>query len=252
MSDDTSLPPTSRCALAADGVVFAYDDVPVVDGITLDVGGSSSIALMGPSGSGKSTLLLLLAGVLQPDEGEVRYGGRSLGDLGDAGRARLRRQDFGFVFQRANLLPELTVLENTLLGRWIDGDWSAESVVAARGRLGSLGISELVDRYPDQLSGGQLQRAAIARALMSRPAIVFADEPTGALDRQTGDRVIEALTTSCRANDAALVVVTHDPVVAACCERTVTFVDGRITDDTYRPAMGEATGRAGRPASEVA
>jgi len=232
-SDDTAMQKTTS-ALATRDLVFAYDDTPVINGVDLTIEPGSSIALMGPSGSGKSTLLLLLAGVLTADQGDVYYRGRSLSSMGEPERTRLRRQAFGFVFQRANLLPELSIIDNTLLGRWIDGDWTQSTVVNAERWLAAVGLDQFRDRFPDQLSGGQLQRAAIARALVAGPVAVFADEPTGALDRATGDQVMSTLLSSCRNNGATLIVVTHDPVVAAGCDRTISLLDGRIVDDTYR------------------
>jgi len=197
-------------------------------GVDLTVGPGESVAIMGPSGSGKTTLLHLLAGVLPPTAGVVRWDGRSVSDMSDRERTALRRRDFGFVFQSGQLLPELPAQENAALPLMLDGVGRAEATARARQWLGHLGLAGMEERRPGELSGGQAQRVAIARALVGSPGVIFADEPTGALDRTTGWEVMKALTTASHAQGAALVVVTHDLEVARWCGRIVEMRDGRI------------------------
>lgn len=216
-----------------------------LDGIDLDVARAESLAIMGPSGCGKTTLLHVLAGILRPSTGEVLHEGTDLAALGDRRRTRLRRSAFGFVFQDGQLLPELTALENVILPRMLGGAARRTAAADARTWLDRLGLAGMHDRRPGQLSGGQAQRVAIARALAGRPQVVFADEPTGALDQATGRVVLEVLVESCRDSGASLVMVTHDPAVAATCARTVAMQDGRIVQVYQRgPAQGPATGGA--------
>jgi putative ABC transport system ATP-binding protein len=207
-----------------------------LDGVDLDVARADSLAVMGPSGCGKTTLLHLLAGILTPTSGTVHHEGTDLASLGDRRRTRLRRSDFGFVFQDGQLLPELTALENVILPRMLGGTSRRAASAEAASWLDRLGLSGMHDRRPTQLSGGQAQRVAIARALAGRPSVVFADEPTGALDQGTGQAVLQILVESCRESGAGLVMVTHDASVAGACRRTVTMQDGRIAREFVRPA----------------
>lgn len=197
-------------------------------GVDLEIAPGESIAIMGPSGSGKTTLLHLLAGVLAPTSGTVSWCGRDLAAMSDAQRTKLRRSEFGFVFQSGQLLPELPAQENAALPLLLTGMDRKLSVDLARQQLARLGLAGLEHRRPGELSGGQAQRVAIARALVSDPEVIFADEPTGALDRATGWEVMRALKESAYICGAALVVVTHNPEVAHWCSRTVTMADGRI------------------------
>ncbi|WP_425548344.1 ABC transporter ATP-binding protein [Brachybacterium paraconglomeratum] len=214
-----------------------------LDGVDLDIARADSLAVMGPSGCGKTTLLHILAGILTPTSGTVHHDGTDLATLGDRRRTRLRRSDFGFVFQDGQLLPELTALENVILPRMLGGTSRRAATAEAASWLDRLGLSGMHDRRPGQLSGGQAQRVAIARALAGRPSVVFADEPTGALDQATGQSVLQILVDSCRETGAALVMVTHDAKVAAACRRTVTMQDGRIAQEFLRPdAAAEPTG----------
>ena len=206
-----------------------------LDGVDLDIARADSLAVMGPSGCGKTTLLHILAGILTPTSGTVHHDGTDLAALGDRRRTRLRRSDFGFVFQDGQLLPELTALENVILPRMLGGVSRRTATAEARGWLDRLGLQGMHDRRPTQLSGGQAQRVAIARALAGRPSVVFADEPTGALDQTTGQAVLDILVETCRDSGAALVMVTHDAKVAAACRRTVTMRDGRIAGEFLRP-----------------
>ncbi|GAA1733619.1 ABC transporter ATP-binding protein [Brachybacterium phenoliresistens] len=212
---------------------------PALNGIDLDIQVAESLAVMGPSGCGKTTLLHVLAGIIAPTDGTVHHGGQPLQDLSDAARTRLRRSAFGFVFQDGQLLPELTALENVILPRMLAGSSRRTATADARGWLDRLGLAGLHDRRPGQLSGGQAQRVAIARALAGRPTVVFADEPTGALDQATGHAVLEVLTEASREAGASLVMVTHDPAVAAVCERTIAMRDGRIEQQFRRRSAAE-------------
>lgn len=205
-------------------------------GVDLEIAPGESVAIMGPSGSGKTTLLHCLAGILPPTSGQVIWAGRDLATMSDGERTALRRHDFGFVFQSGQLLPELPAEENAALPLMLGGVPRAQAVEAARQWLGYLGLAGMEDRRPGELSGGQAQRVAIARALTCSPGVIFADEPTGALDQQTGQEVLRVLREATQATGASLVVVTHDPQVAAWCARTVRMRDGRVeSPDTGEP-----------------
>jgi putative ABC transport system ATP-binding protein len=197
--------------------------------VDLTIGAGESVAIMGPSGSGKTTLLHCLAGILRPTAGSVTWRGADLTALSDARRTVLRREDFGFVFQSGQLLPELPAVENVALPLMLAGTSRRDACALASRWIDHLGLGGLQDRRPGELSGGQAQRVAIARALVGAPGAVFADEPTGALDRATGHDTMQVLTESTHAAGATLVVVTHDPEVARWCSRTIQMQDGRIT-----------------------
>jgi putative ABC transport system ATP-binding protein len=201
---------------------------PALDRVSLEISSGEAVAIMGPSGSGKSTLLNLVAGLDRPTSGSVAVGGSDLGRLGEAGLARFRRDQIGFVFQFFYLLPNLTALENVLIPAQLSGN-----VVQGRAQqlLNQLGIADIADRYPARLSGGQQQRVAIARALINKPALLLADEPTGALDTQTGDQVMELLGDLHR-DGQTILLVTHDAKLATRhAARVLTVQDGRIVDD---------------------
>lgn len=192
------------------------------------LGEGETVAVMGPSGSGKSTLLHALAGIITPTSGTVMFRGANLAAMGDAERTRLRRGAFGFVFQSGQLLPELPAVENIALPMMLGGAGYREATDRAVLWLERLGLRALAAQRPGEMSGGQMQRIAIARALAVNPAVVFADEPTGALDQATGREIMGILMDTARANGSAVVVVTHDPNVAAFCSRTVRMRDGRL------------------------
>jgi len=218
--------------LAGRGLVKKYGSTTALDGVDVEVGERDSLAIMGPSGSGKSTLLHTLAGIIRPDDGQVLLRGERIEKLGENQLSALRRKRFGFVFQFGQLLPELPAEENVALPLMLEGMPRNEAVVRARRWFGPLGLDGLERRRPGQLSGGQAQRVAIARALAVEPDVVFADEPTGALDQRTSTEVVQLLTFATRETGAALVMVTHDADVAAHCDRILQVRDGRISGHT--------------------
>jgi len=209
-----------------------YGSTRALDGVSLAIAPGTSTAIMGASGSGKTTLLHVLAGILQPDAGTVTFDGRAISSLSDGERSRLRRERFGFVFQQGMLLPELTAVENVALALMLNGVSRKDAVTPAAQWLAALGLGGLEDRRIGELSGGQAQRVAIARAQVTGAGIVFADEPTGALDSVTSQEVIDALLHSTVAQGRTLVMVTHDPNVASRCQRIISVRDGRIVADT--------------------
>jgi putative ABC transport system ATP-binding protein len=217
--------------LSARNLSKHFGDVRALDQVSIDIPPGQSVSVMGPSGSGKSTLLHCLAGILRPDDGDVSLGDEPVSLSSDAARSRLRLERMGFVFQDGQLLPELPALENVALPLLLLGRPKAEAFGRAAEWLSRLGLSGLEKRRPGQLSGGQAHRVAIARALVGSPDVVLADEPTGALDQATGAEVMRVLTAAAKGAGASLVVVTHDPNVAAWCERHVEIVDGRVLSD---------------------
>jgi putative ABC transport system ATP-binding protein len=218
--------------LEASGLYKSYGATHALGGVGLSIAAGESVAIMGSSGSGKTTLLHCLAGIIRPDSGSVLLHGHAgmvdVTALGERDRSRLRRERFGFVFQQGLLLPELTAVENVALALMLDGMPRAQAEHHARGWLAALGLSGMEDRRIGQLSGGQAQRVAIARAQVTGAAVVFADEPTGALDSVTSAEVMSALLHSTVGQGRTLVVVTHDADVAARCGRILDMRDGRI------------------------
>lgn len=186
---------------------------------------------MGPSGSGKSTLLHCMSGVLLPDNGEVALGATRIDTLSDAARSALRLNDFGSVFQDGQLLPELTARENAALPAILRGESRGAALRRADEVLARLGLGDLTRRRPGQMSGGQAQRVAIARAMAASPKVIFADEPTGALDQSTGHEVMQQLIALVEQTGTTLVMVTHDVKVASWCRRRIEIRDGLIHDD---------------------
>ena len=218
----------SAPVLAGRRLVRRFGGTVALSGVDVDLHRGEAVAAMGPSGSGKSTLLHCLAGIEAPDEGAVWLGDQRVDRLGERERTALRRRRFGFVFQSGHLLPELPAEENVALPLLLEGHGRRRAVAEARRWFGPLGLDGLERRRPGELSGGQAQRVSIARALVATPVAVFADEPTAALDRATGREVIGLLVSSIRASGAALLIVTHDPEVAAACDRTVVLRDGAL------------------------
>lgn len=212
-------------------ITKSYNSAPVLTGISLTIEPGETVAVMGPSGSGKSTLLHCMSGVLLPDDGDVIFGDTKVNSLSDADRSALRLHDFGFVFQDGQLLPELTARENVALPMILQGKKRSKSLALADDVLGRLGLKDLTRRRPGQMSGGQAQRVAIARAMAGEPGVIFADEPTGALDQSTGHEVMQQLTALVEQTGTTLVMVTHDVKVADWCRRRVEIRDGLIHDD---------------------
>lgn len=212
-------------------ITKSYNSAPVLTGISLTIEPGETVAVMGPSGSGKSTLLHCMSGVLLPDDGDVIFGDTKINSLSDADRSALRLHDFGFVFQDGQLLPELTARENVALPMILQGKKRSKSLSLADDVLSRLGLKDLTRRRPGQMSGGQAQRVAIARAMAGEPGVIFADEPTGALDQSTGHEVMQQLIALVEQTGTTLVMVTHDVRVADWCRRRVEIRDGLIHDD---------------------
>jgi putative ABC transport system ATP-binding protein len=217
------------------GLALSFGQTPALRGADVAVAAGEILAVMGPSGSGKSTLLHCLAGILVPDAGEVRFAGRRLDTLGETERSALRRDRFGFVFQFGQLVPELSAEENVALPLLLGGLRRRAALAQAREWLDRLGLVGLETRRGGELSGGEAQRVALARGLVTRPEVLFADEPTGALDSLTGEQVMELLVAAVRAQGTTVVLVTHEPRVAAYADREVMVRDGRT------PALSSAT-----------
>lgn len=204
----------------------------ILKGIDLDIARGTSVALLGPSGSGKSSLMAILSGLEQASGGRVEVAGLDFGTLDEDALARARRGRIGIVLQAFHLLPTMTALENVAVPMELAG--MADAFARAEAELDAVGLSHRIGHYPTQLSGGEQQRVAIARALGPRPDIVFADEPTGNLDATTGASIMDLLFDRRAATGATLIVITHDPVLAARCDRIVELGDGRIVADRLR------------------
>ena len=245
--------------MRARGLEMSFGRTHALRGVDLDLLAGEVLAVTGPSGSGKSTLLHVMAGVLVPDAGSVSYhGGKSPGGgatdvaediavniavLDEAARSRLRLNEFGFIFQFGQLLPDLSALDNVTIPLLLAGTPRRRALAQAREALGELGLSEHLDKRPTQLSGGQAQRAAVARALVTGPRILFADEPTGSLDSLAAERTMEVLLASVRSRGASLVIITHDARVAAYADREVTVRDGRVGPGATRAGSGPSAPR---------
>jgi putative ABC transport system ATP-binding protein len=226
-----SIPPT----IIADRVNFAFSENggEVLRDVSLRVEAGEIVAVTGRSGSGKSTLLLCLAGIVVPQSGDIRIDGHHLTDLSDEARSAFRRNSLGFVFQFGELIGELDLLSNISLPLELLGENRSSARGKARELLTELGLDDLAGRRPGEVSGGQAQRAAVARALVHEPAVVLADEPTGALDAENAGVVLEVLVDLVRRRSAALVLVTHDREVAGRADREIAMVDGAVIS---RPA----------------
>jgi putative ABC transport system ATP-binding protein len=227
--------------IEARGVVRSFGQTPALRGATIAVGPGEIVAVMGPSGSGKSTLLHCLAGILVPDEGEVWFAGQRLDTLTEAQRSQVRRDKFGFVFQSGQLVPELTAEENVALPLLLGGTRRAAALAQARAWFGRLGLDGLGNRRSGELSGGQAQRVALARGMVTGPQVLFADEPTGSLDSVSGELVMSLLTRAAREQGSTVILVTHDARVAAYAGREVIVRDGTVDSLTgAAPSSGAA------------
>jgi putative ABC transport system ATP-binding protein len=214
--------------LTATDLHLSFGSSPALAGASVEVAPGEVLALLGPSGSGKSTLLHCLAGILRPEAGEVRYRGARVDDLSDERRSALRRSDFGFVFQFGSLVPELSAVDNVALPLRLAGDRRTAARRRATEWLERLEVGDVADKRPGEMSGGQGQRVAVARALVGGPRVVFADEPTGALDSFNGELVMDLLVGAARIQGASVVLVTHESRVAAYADREVVIRDGRL------------------------
>ena len=247
-ADVTSAPGQGQAGLpggvimSARGLEMSFGQTHALRGVDLDVAAGEVLAVTGPSGSGKSTLLHVMAGVLVPGAGRVDYHGGDVSQditaLDEAARSRLRLKEFGFIFQFGQLLPDLSALDNVTIPLLLAGTARRRALAQARETLGELGLSEHLDKRPTQLSGGQAQRTAVARALVTNPRLLFADEPTGSLDSLAAERTMEVLLSSVRSRGAGLVIITHDARVAAYADREVTVRDGRISPEATHTVAG--------------
>jgi putative ABC transport system ATP-binding protein len=224
-----------NAVLEARDVVLSFGPTPALRGAGVTIAAGEILAVMGPSGSGKSTLLHCLAGILVPDSGEIHFDGRRVDTMGEEQRGTLRRDRFGFVFQFGQLVPELTAEENVALPLLLGGTRRAAALAEARGWFARLGLDGLERRRSGELSGGQAQRVALARGLVARPAVLFADEPTGALDSLTGEQVMDLMVEAAREHGTTVVLVTHEPRVAAYADREITVRDGKVHAVTAAP-----------------
>ncbi|GAA0912650.1 ABC transporter ATP-binding protein [Streptomyces thermoalcalitolerans] len=222
--------PVPGALLTAENLRKTYGPTVALDGADFSLHPGEIVAVMGPSGSGKSTLLHCLAGIVTPDSGSITYDGRELSAMSDTQRSALRRSEFGFIFQFGRLVPELTCVENVALPLRLNGTSRKEAERTALAWMERLEVADLRGKRPGEVSGGQGQRVAVARALVTGPRVLFADEPTGALDSLNGERVMELLTEAARSSNAAVVLVTHEARVAAYSDREIVVRDGRSRD----------------------
>jgi len=220
----------SGVAVEARSLVKSFGRTPALINASVAVPRGEILAVMGPSGSGKSTLLHCLAGIFIPDSGEVFFNGSRIDNLGEARRSEMRRRDFGFVFQFGQLVPELTVEDNIALPLLLGKVSRRDAYATARSWLPRLGLDGLGGRRSGEISGGEAQRVAVARALVHQPSVLFADEPTGSLDSLTGEHVMELLVGLAREEETTVVLVTHDVRVAAYGERMVMVRDGQVAE----------------------
>ncbi len=223
---------SNRVVIECRGLMRTFDDgasrVEVLKGIDLDINAGERIAIVGSSGSGKSTLLHCLGGLDLPNSGEIRMSGKNLAQLGEAERGQLRNSEMGFIYQFHHLLPEFSALENTAMPLLIGGVDVATATARASTVLEKVGLAHRLTHKPSELSGGERQRAAIARALINNPACVFADEPTGNLDRHTAEQVYELMLELNREQETSFVVVTHDTDIAKRMDRILHLEDGLL------------------------
>jgi putative ABC transport system ATP-binding protein len=217
-----------QVALELSGIKYSYRRNTALRGVSLQIKAGEVVAVTGASGCGKSTLLHCAAGILSPHYGTVRLAGQDLATIPEDERARLRRTKIGIVLQFGQLVPDLSLLDNVALPLLLDGHERAEAQETARHWLEQVGIADEAEAVPAELSGGQTQRAAVARALITGPSVVLADEPTGSLDSRAGQELLDVLLKSARYRGAALVMVTHDNLIAASADREIRLRDGMI------------------------
>jgi putative ABC transport system ATP-binding protein len=218
---------TGDSLIEARDIFLSFGQTPALRGASVSAAAGEILAVMGPSGSGKSTLLHCLAGILTPDDGQVWFDGRRIDRLRETERSALRRDRFGFVFQFGQLVPELTAVENVALPLLLSGSRRAPALKDAGAWFGRLGLDGLEQRRSGELSGGQAQRVALARGLVARPEVLFADEPTGSLDSLAGEQVMDLMVAASREQGTTVILVTHDPRVAAYADREVIVRDGK-------------------------
>ncbi|HSX28362.1 MAG TPA: ABC transporter ATP-binding protein [Candidatus Saccharimonadales bacterium] len=220
--------------LQAEDVHKSFGLTPALQGANVSVKRGEILAIMGPSGSGKSTLLHCLAGIFLPDTGDVSYDGHRLNKMDENLRTKLRRIDYGFVFQFGQLVPELTAEDNVALPLLLNGNKRDGAYVQAKEWLQRLGLQGLEKRRSGELSGGQAQRVAIARALVIKPKVLFADEPTGSLDSLTSEKVMDLMVDIAKQEGTTVIIVTHEPKVAATADREIVVRDGKVTTQLKR------------------
>ncbi|MEV7869570.1 ABC transporter ATP-binding protein [Streptomyces sp. NPDC088124] len=226
MTTDDGSPP--RIVVRLDGVRKEYGEARALDGMSVEIRAGDAVAVMGPSGCGKSTLLNLVAGLDRPTSGTVEVNGQDLGELNETGLALFRRQHIGMIFQFFNLIDDLLALDNVALAAQLTGTPARQARLRALELLDELGVADRRNSYPAALSGGERQRVSVARALMNRPALLLADEPTGALDSRSGEQVMDLLIDLNQIGQT-LLIVTHDPRLATrCASRLVEMADGRV------------------------
>ncbi|GAA3368807.1 ABC transporter ATP-binding protein [Streptomyces sannanensis] len=227
---------TGQVVVRLDGVHKEYGDTKALDGVSLEIRAGEAVAVMGPSGCGKSTLLNMVAGLDRPTSGRVRVAGQDLGTLNETGLALFRRRHIGMIFQFFNLIDDLPALDNAALAAQLTGTPARQARHRALELFDELGIADRRNAYPAALSGGERQRVAVARALMNRPALLLADEPTGALDSRSGEQVMDLLIDLNQIGQT-LLIVTHDPHLASrCAGRLIEIADGRVArESTLEP-----------------
>ncbi|MFJ9461440.1 ABC transporter ATP-binding protein [Kitasatospora sp. NPDC101447] len=235
--DGTSRPDDAQVVVELSGVHKEFGDAKALDGVDLRIRAGEAVAVMGPSGCGKSTLLNMVAGLDRPTAGTVRVQGQDLGGLNETGLALFRRRHIGMIFQFFNLIDDLPALDNVALAAQLTGTTARQARRRALELLDELGVAHRKDVYPAALSGGERQRVAVARALMNRPALLLADEPTGALDSRSGEQVMDLLIDLNQIGQT-LLIVTHDPDLAArCASRLVEVADGRVARERMLEAQ---------------
>lgn len=212
----------------AKAVKKSYGKTEALRGVNLSIESGEMVAIMGPSGSGKTTLLLCLAGIEQPDAGTIMYRGKNIPDLGDTERTILRRTDFAFVFQFGQLVPELSAVDNVAIPLLLNGVAKRNAYAQAQAMLKEVGLQSKESNLPGELSGGQAQRVAVARAMVIEPEVLFADEPTGSLDSYNSEQIMDLFVSIVKKHNTTIIIVTHEPYIAAYADREVIVRDGLI------------------------